>query len=146
MLMSWQLFMLATPPNPAAYLTEPFAQLNLSVIYGSHHIDLSSLSCRRSFNISEMGGRILAHCGQKIKWYDIATFKPPRRVKWSMQPICTHKISLQSSKPSHAYPIIRLPREFSSLAGAKGTILQTLYNGSLYNGALSFSLWSTSTI
>jgi hypothetical protein len=29
-----------------------------------------------------------------------------------MQPLCMHKISVQSSKPSHAYPIIRLPREF----------------------------------
>ncbi len=48
-----------------------------------------------------------------------------------MQPICTHTINLQSSKPSHAYPIIRLPREFSSLAGAKGTILQTVYKGAL---------------
>ena len=48
-----------------------------------------------------------------------------------MRPICTHTISLQSSKPSHAYPIIRLPREFKSLAGAKGTILQTIYKGAL---------------
>ncbi len=48
-----------------------------------------------------------------------------------MQPICTHKISLQSSKPSHAYPIIRLPREFKNLAGAKGTVLQTVYKGAL---------------
>jgi hypothetical protein len=46
-----------------------------------------------------------------------------------MQQICTHTISLQSSKPSHAYPIIRLPREFKSLAGAKGTIFQTIYKG-----------------
>ncbi len=52
-------------------------------------------------------------------------------LKYNMQPICTHTISLQSSKPSHAYPIIRLPREFSSLAGAKGTILQTIYKGAL---------------
>ena len=48
-----------------------------------------------------------------------------------MQPICTHTISLQSSKPSHAYPIIRLPREFNKLAGAKGTILRTVYEGAL---------------
>jgi hypothetical protein len=48
-----------------------------------------------------------------------------------MQPICTHTISLQSSKPSHAYPIIRLPREFKNLAGAKGTVLKTVYKGAL---------------
>jgi len=48
-----------------------------------------------------------------------------------MKPICSHTISIQSSKPSHAYPIIRLPREFSTLAGAKGTILQTVYKGAL---------------
>ena len=48
-----------------------------------------------------------------------------------MQPICTHTISLQSSKPSHAYPIIRLPREYSNLAGAKGTVLQTIHKGAL---------------
>ena len=48
-----------------------------------------------------------------------------------MQLICTHTISLQSSKPSHAYPIIRLPREFNNLAGAKGTVLQTIYKGVL---------------
>jgi len=48
-----------------------------------------------------------------------------------MQPICTHTISLQSSKPSHAYPIIRLPREFNNLAGAKGTVLKTVYKGAL---------------
>ncbi len=53
------------------------------------------------------------------------------RYKLHMHPICTHTISLQSSKPSHAYPIIRLPREFSNLAGAKGTILQTIYEGAL---------------
>jgi len=48
-----------------------------------------------------------------------------------MHPICTHTISLQSSKPSHAYPIIRLPRKFRNLAGAKGTVLQTIYKGAL---------------
>jgi len=48
-----------------------------------------------------------------------------------MQPICTHTISLQSAKPSHAYPIIRLPRKFNNLAGAKGTVLQTVYKGAL---------------
>jgi hypothetical protein len=48
-----------------------------------------------------------------------------------MQPICTHKISVQSSKPSHAYPIIRLPREFRRLAGAAATIYKTTHNGTL---------------
>jgi hypothetical protein len=48
-----------------------------------------------------------------------------------MQPICTHKISVQSSKPSHAYPIIRLPREFRRLAGATATIYKTAHNGAL---------------
>ncbi len=44
-----------------------------------------------------------------------------------MQPICTHTISIQSSKPSHAYPIIRLPREFRELAGSQAEIYQTSY-------------------
>ena len=44
-----------------------------------------------------------------------------------MQPICTHKISIQSSKPSHAYPIIRLPRQFRELAGTSAEIYQTSY-------------------
>jgi hypothetical protein len=48
-----------------------------------------------------------------------------------MQPICTHKISVQSSKPSHACPIIRLPREFRRLAGAAATIYKTTHNGAL---------------
>jgi len=48
-----------------------------------------------------------------------------------MQPICTHKISIQSSKPSHAYPIIRLPREFRELAGASAEIYQTSYEGGI---------------
>ena len=48
-----------------------------------------------------------------------------------MQPICTHKISLQSAKPSHAYPIIRLPRGFRRLAGAAATIYETTHNGAL---------------
>ena len=48
-----------------------------------------------------------------------------------MQPICTHKISIQSSKPSHAYPIIRLPREFRELAGSKADIYQTMHDGKL---------------
>jgi hypothetical protein len=42
-----------------------------------------------------------------------------------MQPICTHKISVQSSKPSHAYPIIRLPREFHELVGSRAEIYKT---------------------
>jgi hypothetical protein len=42
-----------------------------------------------------------------------------------MHPICTHTISVQSSKPSHAYPIIRLPREFRELIGLKAEIFQT---------------------
>jgi hypothetical protein len=48
-----------------------------------------------------------------------------------MQPICTHIISVQSAKPSHAYPIIRLPREFRRLAGAAATIYETTHNGAL---------------
>jgi hypothetical protein len=48
-----------------------------------------------------------------------------------MQPICTHTISVQSSKPSHAYPIIRLPREFRDLAGSQGEIYQTAHQGKL---------------
>jgi hypothetical protein len=42
-----------------------------------------------------------------------------------MQPICTHTISVQSSKPSHAYPIIRFPREFHELVGSRAEIYQT---------------------
>jgi hypothetical protein len=48
-----------------------------------------------------------------------------------MQPICTHTISVQSSKQTHAYPIIRLPREFRRLAGAAATIYKTTHNGAL---------------
>jgi hypothetical protein len=48
-----------------------------------------------------------------------------------MQPICTHTISLQSAKPSHAYPIIRLPREFRRLAGKAAQIYKTTHNGKL---------------
>jgi hypothetical protein len=48
-----------------------------------------------------------------------------------MQPICTHKICLQSSTPSHAYPIIRLPREYKALAGKKAQIYQTEQEGEL---------------
>jgi hypothetical protein len=48
-----------------------------------------------------------------------------------VQPICTHKISLHSAKASHAYPIIRLPREFCRLAGGVATIYETTHNGAL---------------
>ncbi|MGZ4922279.1 MAG: hypothetical protein ACXV3U_08860 [Halobacteriota archaeon] len=48
-----------------------------------------------------------------------------------MQPICTHKIGFHSSKPSHMYPIIRLPREFRELAGSRAEIYQTTHEGSL---------------
>jgi hypothetical protein len=48
-----------------------------------------------------------------------------------MQPICTHKIGRHSSKPSHAYPVIRLPREFNSLAGRIAHVYQTQNNGKL---------------
>src|SRR5271157_3561178 len=54
-----------------------------------------------------------------------------RHIDESMQPVCTHTISLQSAKPSHAYPIIRLPREFRRLAGAAATIYETTHNGVL---------------
>ncbi|GEM_PF-421574 len=47
------------------------------------------------------------------------------------QAICTHTIGVQSSKPSHAYPIIRLPREFRELAGSKAEIYQTTHEGKL---------------
>jgi hypothetical protein len=36
-------------------------------------------------------------------------------------------MSVQSSKPSHAYPIIRLPREYAELAGSQAEIYQTSY-------------------
>ena len=48
-----------------------------------------------------------------------------------MQPICTHKIGSHSSKPSHAYPVIRLPREYKSLAGRTAHVYQTQNNGKL---------------
>lgn len=50
------------------------------------------------------------------------------RVFTRMQRICTHKISIQSSKASHAYPIIRLPREYQDLAGSQAEIYQTSYD------------------
>ena len=48
-----------------------------------------------------------------------------------MQLVCTHKISVQSSKPSHAYPIIRLPREYRELTGSRAEIYQTTHQGKL---------------
>ncbi|MFZ1021336.1 MAG: hypothetical protein WAN56_06020 [Halobacteriota archaeon] len=45
-----------------------------------------------------------------------------------MQSICTHKISIQSSKPSHACPIVRHPPEFGELAGTRAEIYQTSYD------------------
>jgi hypothetical protein len=52
-------------------------------------------------------------------------------IQRNMQPICTHKICLQSSTPSHAYPITRLPRECKALAGKKAQIYQTEQEGEL---------------
>lgn len=46
-----------------------------------------------------------------------------------MQPICTHTIGVHSKKRSHAYPVIRLPREFRRLVGAAATIYETTHNG-----------------
>jgi hypothetical protein len=46
-----------------------------------------------------------------------------------MQPICTHTIGVHSRKPSHSYPVIRLPREFRRLVGAAATIYETTHNG-----------------
>jgi len=37
----------------------------------------------------------------------------------------------QSAQPSHAYPIIRLPRKFRRLAGSAATIYETTHNGAL---------------
>jgi len=42
-----------------------------------------------------------------------------------MEKIFTTKISLQSSNPTFAYPIIRLPRELKELAGRIANIYQT---------------------
>ncbi len=61
----------------------------------------------------------------------IATVTRSRTVLPTMQPICTHTISVQSAKPSHAYPIIRLPRAFRELAGSKVAIYQTVHDGKL---------------
>ena len=54
-----------------------------------------------------------------------------RHISGSMQPICTHTISVQSAKPSHSYPIIRQPREFRKLAESKADIYQTTHEGKL---------------
>ncbi|MGZ4848412.1 MAG: hypothetical protein ACXV3D_04070 [Halobacteriota archaeon] len=48
-----------------------------------------------------------------------------------MQPICTHTIGVHSTKRSHAYPVIRLPREFRKLVGAAATIFETTRYGGL---------------
>jgi hypothetical protein len=48
-----------------------------------------------------------------------------------MQPICTYTIGVHSRKLSHAYPVIRLPREFRRLVGAAATIFETTHNGGL---------------
>jgi len=52
-------------------------------------------------------------------------------VRQHIQSICIHKISIQSSKPSHGYLIIRLPREYQDLAGHKAKIFQTLHQRKL---------------
>jgi hypothetical protein len=61
----------------------------------------------------------------------IATVMRKRGISGSMQPICTHTISVQSAKQSHAYRIIRLPRQFHELAGSKADIYQTTHDGKL---------------
>ena len=48
-----------------------------------------------------------------------------------MHPICTHKIGSHSSKPSHAYPVIRLPREFKAIVGRNAHVYQTQNDGKL---------------
>ena len=48
-----------------------------------------------------------------------------------MQLLCKHKIGLHSATVSHSYPVIRLPREFVSLAGKMAHIYQTAYEGKL---------------
>jgi hypothetical protein len=58
----------------------------------------------------------------------IVTIMHLRSVLQSMQPICTHKISVQRSELSHAYPIIRLSREFPRLAGTAATIYGGFHN------------------
>ncbi|MGZ4881288.1 MAG: hypothetical protein ACXV7G_09495 [Halobacteriota archaeon] len=46
-----------------------------------------------------------------------------------MQLLCTHKIGVHSATPSHAYPVIRLPRQFKALAGETARIYQTEHGG-----------------
>jgi len=53
-----------------------------------------------------------------------------------MQQICTHKMGSHSSKPSHAYPVIRLPREFKTLAGQIAHVYQTQNDGKLADYSL----------
>ncbi|MGZ7111022.1 MAG: hypothetical protein ACXVIU_06690 [Halobacteriota archaeon] len=48
-----------------------------------------------------------------------------------MQLLCTHKIGVHSATPSHAYPVIRLPREFKALAGETARIYQTEHDSNL---------------
>jgi len=48
-----------------------------------------------------------------------------------MQLLCTCKIGIHSSTPSHAYPVIRLPREFAPLAGETARIYETERDGKL---------------
>jgi hypothetical protein len=48
-----------------------------------------------------------------------------------VQLLRTHKIGLHGSKPSHAYPIIRLQREFQGLVGSKVGIYQTVHEAAL---------------
>jgi hypothetical protein len=48
-----------------------------------------------------------------------------------MQPIFLHKIGRHSSKPSRAYPVIRLPLKFKSLAGRTAHVYETQNNGKL---------------
>jgi hypothetical protein len=55
----------------------------------------------------------------------MSTIKDPDFI----QPIFTHKIGRQSSKPTHAYPVIRLPLKFKSLAGRTAHVYQTQNNG-----------------
>ncbi len=46
-----------------------------------------------------------------------------------MEKVATHRISLQSSKEKHAYPIIRLPKAFRSVVGSSADIFTTEYLG-----------------
>jgi len=48
-----------------------------------------------------------------------------------IQPIFTHKIGRHTSKPSRAYPVIRLPLNFKSLAGRTAHVYQTQNKGEL---------------